>query len=229
MDNKKSKILKTLLLVFVVVIYILAIIYFLPLVKNLNTEAGKIFFKEKIASLNVVGVLILFLMQFAQIFLVIIPGEIMEVLAGICYGKLWGTIFILVSCFLITLIILWFVRKYGKKFIYSFIKKEKVDSMESFFKDNESKIEKILLVLFLLPGTPKDLLVYVGAMLDIDAKKFVLMSTFGRFPSIITSTFAGDKLFNGDIISVILIYVVTFIVIILGSYFLNKKGFRQDV
>ena len=40
--------------------------------------------------------------QIAQIFLAILPGEPLEILAGMCYGTVGGTIFILVSVFITT-------------------------------------------------------------------------------------------------------------------------------
>ena len=55
-----------------------------------------------------------------------------------------------------------------------------------------------MLILFLIPGTPKDLLVYVAGLLPIKPIKFILISTFARFPSVITSTLAGDRLAIGD-------------------------------
>ena len=44
----------------------------------------------------------LFSLQIAQIFLAILPGEPLEILAGMCYGGIGGTIFILVSVFVTT-------------------------------------------------------------------------------------------------------------------------------
>ena len=47
-------------------------------------------------------------------------------------------------------------------------------------------------------GTPKDLLVYIAALLPIKPFRFILISTFARFPSVISSTFAGDNLIEGN-------------------------------
>ena len=63
------------------------------------------------------------------------------------------------------------------------------------------------LVLFLIPGTPKDLLVYVAVLLPIKPIRFILISTFARFPSVITSTLAGDRLAVGDWKMSIMLYV----------------------
>ena len=70
-------------------------------------------------------------------------------------------------------------------------KVEKIENSKVF--QNPKKIEFIMLILFLIPGTPKDLLVYVAGLLPIKPLKFIIISTFARFPSVITSTLAGEN------------------------------------
>ena len=54
------------------------------------------------------------------------------------------------------------VKKYGKKFVYSLCGKERVKKIEkSKLFRNKKTIEWVVMVLFLIPGTPKDLLVYI--------------------------------------------------------------------
>ncbi len=69
-----------------------------------------------------------------------------------------------------------------------------------------------MIILFLIPGTPKDLLVYIGGLLPIKPLKFILISTFARFPSVISSTIAGVGIVNGNIQMTIAVYAVTFII-----------------
>lgn len=210
---KKKKIIKLSIAVVVAIIFILTIIYLAPIMKHISTKEGQIAFKEKIDNLGVVGLIILFLLELAQIFLVIIPGEPLEILAGMCYGAIGGTIFITVSVFITTTILYFAVKKYGKKFIYESFKKEKIDKIEnSKILKNPKKVELIMTILFLIPGTPKDLLVYIGGLLPIKPLKFILISTFARFPSVISSTIAGVGIVNGNIQITIAVYAITFII-----------------
>ena len=117
---KKSKILKFVLMIFVIAIIILALIYILPVVKELSTPEGQQQFKDKINSLGFLGFAVLFGLQIAQIFLVIIPGEPIEILAGACYGPVGGFFFIAISSALITSMIMILVGKLGRKFVYAF-------------------------------------------------------------------------------------------------------------
>lgn len=190
--KKKIKIFKILLMAVVLTLFIGITVYLFPVMKNLSTVEGQVAFKEKVDNSGMMGMLSLFGLQIAQIFLIIVPGEPIEILAGMCYGGLWGTVFIMVSAAIISITIYLLVRKFGRKFVYDFCDEKKVSKIEnSKLFQNPKKIELIMLVLFLIPGTPKDLLVYVAGLLPIKPIKFILISTFARFPSVITSTLAG--------------------------------------
>ena len=73
-----------------------------------------------------------------------------------------------------------------------------------------------MFVLFFIPGTPKDLLVYVSGLLPIKPHMFILISTFARFPSVVTSTLAGSQLAVGDWKMSILIYVAILLIVAVG-------------
>ncbi len=221
--SKRVKAFKYVLMIVVILVIIGLIVYLFPVVRNLSTPEGQIEFKNQVSSMGILGYLALFGLQFAQIFLIIIPGEPIEVLAGMCYGGIGGTIFITVSVFIITTIIFFTVRKLGRRFVYSFCSKEKIEKIENskLFK-NEKKIEWIMLILFLIPGTPKDLLVYIGGLLQLKPLKFILISTFARLPSVVSSTFAGSSIAGGNWKFSIIIYAVTFILVGLFIFIANK-------
>lgn len=179
--------------------------------------------KKKLVTHGIWGLLTLFGLQFAQIFLIILPGEPIEILAGMCYGGLGGLIFVTASAFIISSVIFFMVRKLGKKFVYDFCDEEKVKKIENskIFK-NPKKIEWIMIILFLIPGTPKDLLVYIAALLPIKPLRFILISTFARFPSVVSSTFAGDNLLEGNWQNSIITYAVTFLLVGISIFIVNK-------
>lgn len=192
--KNKVKIFKIFLTIIVLSLFLGIIIYLFPIMRDLSTLEGQIAFKDKVENSGIFGMLSLFGLQVAQIFLIIVPGEPIEILAGICYGSLWGTVFIMVSACIISTSIFLLVRKFGRKFVYDFCDKKKVEKIEnSKVFQNPKKIEFIMLILFLIPGTPKDLLVYVAGLLPIKPLKFIMISTFARFPSVITSTLAGEN------------------------------------
>ena len=224
----KVKIFKIILMIFVVIIFIGVIIYLFPVMKDLSTKEGQIAFRDKVESSGFWGMLSLFGLQVANIFLIVVPGEPIEIIAGMCYGAFWGTIFVMVSACIITIGIFFLVRKLGRKFVYDFCSKERIEKIENskLFK-NQKKIEMIMLILFLIPGTPKDLLVYLGGLLPIKASRFILISTLARIPSIISSTIAGDQLAVGQwqlgLISYAAIIVLVLIIIFIYNKFDKDK------
>lgn len=179
----------------------------------ISTEQGRVEFKDTITKLGFWGVLILIFIQTLQILFVVIPGEPIEIFAGMCYGGVKGTIFILISSMIISTIIYILVKKYGKELIYKIFGKEKVNKLEEKLMRDPAKIEIILYLLFFIPGTPKDLLVYVAMLLPINHVRFIIGSTLMRIPSVISSTLAGEFLFVGDWKVSLLVYGITFLVV----------------
>lgn len=224
MDKKtKLKIFKIALFVIVVIALTTITIYLFPVMKNLSTKQGQIEFKEKVSNSGIYGAFLLFIIQFAQIFLFILPGEPIEILAGMCYGWIWGTIFIMFSSAIIAALIFLLVRKIGRQFVYDFSDEEKIKKIENnkIFQ-NPQKIELIIFILFLIPGTPKDLLTYLSGLLPIKMNRFIIISTIARIPSIITSTIAGANIAVGDWKKAILLYGIIVAVVLLFLYIFNK-------
>ena len=151
-------------------------------------------------------------------------GEPVEVLAGMSYGPIGGLFVIFLGAFISSVIIFFAVRKFGRNFLYSFVSKEKIEKLEnSKLFSNPKKIDSILFILFFIPGTPKDLFVYLAGLLPIKPTKFLLISTFARFPSIISSTIAGSSLVEGNWTMIIVTYAVTFALAGIIMYFFNKR------
>ena len=118
------------------------------------------------------------------------------------------------------------VRKLGSKFVYEFCKEETVKKIENsnLFK-NPKKIERIMALLFFIPGTPKDLLTYIAGLLPIKMSRFLVISTLARIPSVISSTLAGASIMNGSWKHAIIMYGVIFLIvlIIMAIYSLFNK------
>ncbi len=224
--TKKQKaltILKMLGVVIAIALLAFIAIELFPLMTKLTTTEGQVEFKEKIDSMGFLGMLMLFGLQFAQIFLVVLPGEPLEILAGMCYGSIGGMIFIFISVFIISSIIVFLVKFLGEKFVYEIWGKEKVKKIKkSKVFRNPKKVQLLLIILFLIPGTPKDLLTYIGALLPINSIEFILISTFARFPSIISSTIAGANIAIGDFKTMAIVYGITIIVTAVAVFVVSK-------
>ena len=231
MKNKKQfKIMKISLTILILIILGIFLWKLAPFMTNLATKEGQIAFKNRIDDMGFFGLLLLFGLQILQILLVILPGEPFEVLAGMCYGAWGGWLFITLSVFITTTIIFFTVRKLGKKYLYNFFQRERVDKiMKSKALKNPRNLEIILCLLFFLPATPKDLFVYIGGLLPIKPLRFILISTFVRFPSVITSTMVGANISRGNWEISLLIYLVTFIIAMISIYLVSLKDKNKEI
>ena len=129
--NKKIKWFKIVLMGMVIVLFVGIILYLFPVISNLSTKEGQVAFKQRVNESGFLGMLMLFGLQVAQVFLIVLPGEPIEILAGMCYGTIGGYIFITVSVAIITTIIFYLVRIYGRKFVYEFCDKEKINKIDN--------------------------------------------------------------------------------------------------
>ena len=129
-NEKRKKVIKYIILALVILVFIGVILWLFPLMRNITTTQGQLEFKEKIDSMGIIGALILFGLQFAQIFFVVLPGEPLEVLAGMCYGPFLGTIFVFFSVFIITTFIVLITKKFGEKIINSVWDEKKIKKIK---------------------------------------------------------------------------------------------------
>lgn len=131
-------------------------------------------------------------MVFAQIVLAFIPGEPIEILAGYAFGPVEGTLLCLVGDLLGSAAVFLFVRRCGRKLVQVFFDPGKIRALR--FLQREKQRDLLVFVLFFVPGTPKDLLTYFVGLTPMGLTRFLLLSTVGRIPSVVTSTLGGDAL-----------------------------------
>ena len=133
----------------------------------------------------------------------------------------WNNIYYDIKCYYSSFNI-FLVRKIGRQFVYDFSDEKKIKEFENnnLFK-NSKKIEMIVFILFLVPGTPKDLLTYLSGLLPIKMRRFIVLSTFARIPSIVTSTIAGANIAVGDWRKAIVLYVIIVAIVAIGLFIFN--------
>ena len=224
-QNKKRKIVLKITVIILSILAVALVCYaFFPLLKNINTEEGRLSFKAKVNSMGLKGFLLLYLLETVQILFVVIPGEPIELLYGMCYGSIKGAIYLTITVFLNTIIVYYIVKKFGRKVLDFFFSEEKIKKFEQkeIF-NRKDKIEHILTLLFFLPGTPKDMLLYIGDFLPISKWKFICISTFARFPSVITSTIAGSGITNNNLKVTIVTYIITGMIALIITLFDRKN------
>ncbi len=145
-----------------------------------------------------------------QVIIALIPGEPLEIGAGYAFGTVEGTVLCLLGNLIGGLLIFFLVRTWGIRFVELFFSREKILSTR--FLQNTKRLNGVIFIVFLLPGTPKDLLTYVVGLTNIKFSTFVILTSVARLPSIITSTVSGGALGTKDYITAIIALSITCII-----------------
>ena len=223
--NKKTTFGQTMFSVFKFIILFLVLCLFLFLLYILWDKLSFILDSEKlreyIESFGMWGPVVFIAIFLFQILVAIIPGEPIEIAAGYVFGIGKGILLSEIAVLLGTAIIYCLVRFIGKKsmVVYMFSKK-RVEKIE--FLQNEKKLEILTFLLFLLPGTPKDLLTYFIPLTKMKPSVFFVISTVGRLPSIITSVAGGRAIGNGNYVFAVLLFLITGLLGIIGLIIYNR-------
>lgn len=172
-----------------VVFFLILCLACLPLIRWMLQPEFGLWLQEQVAGMGVWGVLALLGIQILQIVIAIIPGEPIELAAGAMYGAFGGLALCLLGCLAGSAAVFLVVRKKGRA---AFERTSLGRQLREYrFLQDEARLEGIVFLLYFIPGTPKDILIYVCGLSPLPLGRFLLLSTLARIPSVITSTWAG--------------------------------------
>lgn len=217
--KKTTKQQKTIAIISFSVVLTLAILTTI-FVFNWLTSFTQESFKEYILSFGALGYLVLLLLQILQVFIALIPGELLESAAGYAFGPIIGTAICYIGVAIGSAIIFFLTRKFGIKMVELFVSTDKINKLK--FLQSERKRNSIIFILFFIPGTPKDLITYFVGLTDIKFTTFLIISLIARVPSVISSTFAGHLLGTGEFLNAVILYGTTGIISLIGIIIYNK-------
>ena len=166
------------------------------------------------------GFLVLLGLQFLQIVVAFIPGEMVQIAAGLLYGPWLGALLILIGCVFSSAFIFMLVRKLGAPFVQSMVSTKHLEQFRRF--EETGKLNIIVFVLFLIPGLPKDVFTYLVPLTDMRMKTFLILSNIGRIPGVVVSTYAADGLMEGRILESAVIFLVAAVIAIAGVLLRNR-------
>ncbi|MEZ5365086.1 MAG: VTT domain-containing protein [Bryobacterales bacterium] len=138
------------------------------------------------------GPLICVAIQFAQVIIFFIPGEITQIASGYVFGAWRGFVFSTVGILLGSGVAFLLGRVIGRPTF------EKIFGAETLHKLRHSaqspKGRWAIFLLFLTPGAPKDAMSYGAGLSGWPLGRFVLISGMGRLPALLASTVFGGQL-----------------------------------
>lgn len=158
--------------------------------------------QRRAGSFLIYGAMVIF-----QVIFAVIPGEPLEIAGGYAFGSLWGTVACLLSATIGSLLVFGLVRRFGTPLVELFFPKESFRPIR--FLQSSPQRTFLFFLIYMVPGTPKDLLSYFAGLTDIRFPVFLLMCSVGRLPSVITSTIGGDALGSESYVFAVVVFLVT--------------------
>lgn len=165
-----------------------------------------------------------FLIQFAQVVISFLPGEVVELFLGMAYGPFVGLLIALIGVVAGTTVAYYLAKWIGLPFVRLFIKKNYFAKYA--FLNDEKKVALGVFIVYLIVGLPVDTATYLAPGLKIKFWKFLLLSTVARIPKIISSTIVGHYLVEDNLwVSIIVFFGTAFLSVIaaLIFHFVNRK------
>ena len=191
-----------------------------PYITDIFSEGGVDRLVERVRNAGPVGVLILLGMQFLQVVVAFIPGEVVQLAAGLMYGPFAGAIIILIGCVISGSVIFQLVHRLGAPFVQGMVSTEHLEKFRHF--EGTGKLDAIVFILFLIPGLPKDVFTYIVPLTDMEFKKFIGLTTVGRIPGVLASTYAASGFASGQIAGPIVVIAIVAIAAVMGILFRDK-------
>lgn len=183
-------------------------------------------FSGWIRSHGIWGYLVYIGITILQIIVTIIPGGPLELAGGYAFGALLGTILFVIGAFIGSLISFGLVRKFGREFVETQFSKKQIKKLA--FLEDEQKLNFVFMILFIIPGCPKDLLCYVAGLTKMKLSAFCVIATLGRLPAVIGTAVGGQAIEAGNYTTAVIAFAATAIISIAGmliySAIINRKN-----
>lgn len=149
-------------------------------------------FRAWLQGFGAASYLVMALCVAAKVVLPMLPGKAFEIAAGYAFGAAQGSALVLLGTAVGTSIVLMLVKKCGVRLVRRFVSQEQLGSFP-IWKD-EGRFTLLCLIVYLIPGTPKDALTYAAALAPVSAWKLILVTTLARIPTVLAGVLGGDAL-----------------------------------
>ena len=129
------------------------------------------------------GPMICIAVQYLQVIVFAIPGEITQIAAGYVFGALNGFVYSVVGILLGSGTAFVVGRYLGRPLAKKILSEESIGKLENAAQSKRGRL--VLFLLFLLPGAPKDAMSYGAGVSGFRFLEFVIISSLGRTPALL--------------------------------------------
>lgn len=192
----------------------IAVVLLWPFIGEIFTEGGIERVTRDVREAGPAGFLILLAVQFLQIVVAFIPGEVVQIAAGMIYGPWIGALIIFAGCVVSSSFIFVLVHKLGMPFVQAMVPEGAMSKFRSF--ERTGRLNVLVFILFLIPGLPKDVFTYLVPLTDMRLGTFVVLSNLARLPGIVISTYAASGLVSGNYLESAVLFGITALIAIVA-------------
>ncbi|MBO5203497.1 MAG: TVP38/TMEM64 family protein [Clostridia bacterium] len=171
-----------------------------------DTDAIKAWVDEN----YLIAAVVMTLLCAVQVVIALIPGELLEIASGYAFGGVMGAVICTVGILLGSVVAILLARRLGRRFVESLYPREKIDAIPIL--NDPKRRNAMTFLLFLIPGTPKDLFTYVIGMTEMSIPLYIVLTMFARLPSIVMSTLGGGALGSNKLMLAVVIFIVAAVV-----------------
>lgn len=161
--------------------------------------------------------------QIIQVIICFLPGQPIQFVSSYMFGILRGFLISIIGAVIGTLISFGLAKLLGRDFVELLFEKEKVEYYHA--KLNSGKGLLLVLLIYLLPGVPKDLVSYIAGVSGMDFRPFLLISSVGRSPGMLGSLLFGHFFSERNYTAIVVLAVITCVILIV--FFIKRKSVLQ--
>ncbi len=189
----------------------------------LRLYRDKHFLKETVRAWGWMAPLVFMAIQALQVIISPIPGEITGPVGGALFGVWWGVVYSTIGLTVGTLFCFWVGRRWGEPLVRPWLSEHHWNRM-SFILEAEGAI--ICFILYLVPGFPKDIISYLFGLSPMPFWLFALISTVGRVPGTVISSYFGAHVAEQQYI-----YAIAFLALVMALclpfYYYRERIIRR--
>ncbi|MEI8215605.1 MAG: VTT domain-containing protein [Eubacteriales bacterium] len=212
--NRYVAILKLFVLFGIIIGLSITITIFAPDFASIFQDTNKA--KAFLLQYKAASILVFILLQIVQIVVAILPGQVLQFVAGYVYSFGFGVFWSMVGIMLGTIITFYLAKLLGKDAMHIIFGEERITKFVNIL--NSKKAYTVIFVIFLIPGIPKDLISYAAGISEIGIKPLLVLSLVGRFPALVATIAMSRLLYNGSYIALGIFIFAIIVLFILGIW-----------
>lgn len=152
-------------------------------------------------------------MQILQVIVCILPGQPIQLAASYMFGVLRGYLISIAGAVVGAFVAFYLAKVLGRDALEAIFGEEKVSDYHR--KLNSGRGLTAVLMIYLIPGIPKDLVAYVAGISDMRLRPFLLVSTIGRSPGMLGSLLTGYFISSRNYAAIGVLAVITAVILII--------------